>query len=249
MRHRLLALVLGGGLFATAPVASAGTVTLVGNLQTEIGCGGDWDPTCTQSALTFDAADNVWQASFVIPAGNWEYKVAIDGSWAENYGPNGQLNGANIQLSLATDSLVKFYFDDATNWITDDVNTRIVTAAGSFQSELGCPGDWQPECLRSWLLDVDGDGVFVRDLTLPAGNYETKAATYESWSYPNYGLGGGFDNIPFTVPMNGGTMRFRFVSATNILTVTPLETPVPEPSTLTLLGAAAWALAARRRRS
>ena len=34
-----------------------------------------------------------------------------------------------------------------------------VTIAGSLQAALGCPGDWQPDCLRSWMQDADGDGV------------------------------------------------------------------------------------------
>ncbi len=65
-----------------------------------------------------------------------------------------------------------------------------MTAAGSFQSELGCPGDWQPDCLRSWLQDPDGDGIYTFSTTaIPAGSYEFKAALNESWD-ENYGAGG-----------------------------------------------------------
>ena len=54
-------------------------------------------------------------------------------------------------------------------------------APGSFQSELGCPGDWQPDCLRSWLQDPDGDGTYSFETTaLPAGSYESKVAIDES---------------------------------------------------------------------
>ena len=46
-----------------------------------------------------------------------------------------------------------------------------VTIAGSFQSELGCPGDWQPECpLTQLTLDPD-DGVWQASFTLPAGDW------------------------------------------------------------------------------
>ena len=57
-----------------------------------------------------------------------------------------------------------------------------VTIAGNLQDELGCPGDWQPDCLRSWLQDPDGDGTyeFFTDL-LPPGAYECKVAHDESW--------------------------------------------------------------------
>jgi len=33
-----------------------------------------------------------------------------------------------------------------------------VAIVGSLQSELGCPGDWDPACLRSWLQDPSGTG-------------------------------------------------------------------------------------------
>ena len=55
---------------------------------------------------------------------------------------------------------VKFYYAHGTHWVADNVNTVIATVPGSFQSELGCPGDWQPDCLRSWLQDPDGDGIY-----------------------------------------------------------------------------------------
>jgi pullulanase len=56
---------------------------------------------------------------------------------------------------------VKFYYDHATHWITDNRNSVIATLAGSFQSELGCAGDWDPSCLRTWLQDPDGDGLYT----------------------------------------------------------------------------------------
>ena len=79
-------------------------------------------------------------AEFLIPAGDWEYKAALNDTWDEAY-PAG-----NVVLSLAADTAVKFYYDDDTNWVTDNVNSVIATAAGSFQAQLGCPGDWQPDC-------------------------------------------------------------------------------------------------------
>ena len=66
----------------------------------------------------------------------------------------------------------------------------IAVAPGSFQSELGCPADWDPSCLRSWLQDPDGDGIYAFETTaLPAGSYETKVAIDEGWD-ENYGQGG-----------------------------------------------------------
>src|SRR2546422_1075125 len=97
-----------------------------------------------------------------------------------------------------------------------------VTIAGSLQSELGCPGDWQPDCLRSWLQDPDGDGTYTFTTTaLPAGNYEAKAALNESWVV-NYGQGGAQNgaNIPFRVPFNGAKVDFRYDNFSHVLTIT-----------------------------
>ena len=44
---------------------------------------------------------------------------------------------------------VTFYYDHASHWVTTDAEGPIVTAPGSFQSELGCSADWQPDCMRS----------------------------------------------------------------------------------------------------
>jgi hypothetical protein len=195
------------------------SVTVAGNLQDELGCPGDWQPDCAATQLGFDAEDGVWQGTFNIPAGNWEYKAPLNDSWDENYGANAQQNGANIPLNLGSDTDVKFYYDHETHWITDNVNSRIVTAAGSFQDELGCPGDWQPWCLQTWLQDPDGDGVYYFETDeIPAGDYETKAVINEDWSesYPG-------SNLPFSVGENE-TVLFSFNSATNYFSVTK---PVP----------------------
>lgn len=177
------------------------SVTIAGSLQSELGCGGDWDPTCATTHLTYDANDDVWQNTWDIPAGNWEYKAALNDSWTENYGLGGVQDGPNIAINLGSVTSIKFYYDHKTHWITDNHNSIIAVAPGSFQSELGCSGDWDPGCLRSWLQDLDGDGIYSFSTTaLPAGSYEFKVALYESWD-TNYGAGGVLNgaNIPFTV--------------------------------------------------
>ena len=197
------------------------SVTIAGSLQSELGCGGDWDPGCAATGLSFDASDGVWQGAFDVPAGSWEYKAPLNGSWHENYGAGGVAGGPNIGLTLPDPARVKFYYDHASHWITSNRNAVIATVPGSFQSELGCPGDWQPDCLRSWLQDVDGDGIyaFTTD-ALPPGSYEAKAAINESWD-ENYGAGGAPNgaNIGFTVGASS-TVTFRYDSASHVLSIT-----------------------------
>ncbi len=219
----------------TVNAAPPTSVTLAGDLQSELGCPGDWQPDCAITHMGYDTDDDVWQFSGSLPAGGFNYKVALNDGWGQNYGRYAQFNGPNIPLNLAGAAAVKFYYDDKTHWIADNLTYRIVTAPGDFQSELGCPGDWQPDCLRSWMVDPDEDGTFeFITAELPAGNYEVKAAINESWG-ENYGAGcsAGGANIPFTVGTNGDPVRFRFVSGTNCLTV---DSPFIPSRTVTAVG-------------
>ena len=91
-------------LFAVSSSAShtplPTSVTIAGSLQSELGCGGDWDPDCAATHLAYDADDDVWQGAFNVPAGSWEYKAPLNNAWDENYGAPRASDGANIPLNL-----------------------------------------------------------------------------------------------------------------------------------------------------
>ncbi|HET9435555.1 MAG TPA: alpha-amylase family glycosyl hydrolase, partial [Candidatus Limnocylindrales bacterium] len=231
VRLRVLAggaLLLGALLPAAAPAPALAahtpnptSVTIAGSLDSEIGCPGDWQPECAAAHLTYDGDDDVWQASFTPGAGSYEYKAALNDSWTENYGLGAAQDGPNIPLTAAADP-IKFYYDHKSHWVTDNVNSVIAVAPGDFQSELGCPGDWAPDCFRSWLEDPDGDGTYTFETTaIPAGNWEGKVALDESWDV-NYGAGGvqNGPNIGFSVPAAGSTTTFSYDSASHVLTIT-----------------------------
>ncbi|MGZ4493804.1 MAG: pullulanase-type alpha-1,6-glucosidase [Nocardioides sp.] len=202
------------------PVTQPAAVSMPGSHNSEIGCSGDWQPDCDQAQLALDPKDDVWKGTVDVPAGDYEYKAAIDKSWTENYGVGGVAGAGNIGLK-APGGPVSFYYDHATHWITTDAQGPIVTAAGSFQSELGCPGDWAPDCMRSWLEDPDGDGTYTFSTTsIPAGSYQVKATHGLSWA-ENYGAGGARDgaNIDFDVPADGVEVDFSYDVASHVLTV------------------------------
>ena len=52
-----------------------------------------------------------------VPAGDYEFKVALDGDWTVNYGSDGAQDGPNYALSLASDSTVTFIYDPETNLV------------------------------------------------------------------------------------------------------------------------------------
>lgn len=177
--------------------------------------------------MTYDANSDVWRFSGSLPAGAWEYKAAINNTWDENYGLHAAPGGANISLNLGTAGTVKFYYDHKTHWVTDNVSSAIASVPGSYQSEIGCGGDWDPACLRSWLQDPDGDGIYAFSTTeIPVGGYECKVAINESWDL-NYGQGGAQNgaNIAFNVAVPG-LVTFTYDSNTHVLTV---QTPQAGP--------------------
>ena len=234
----LLAALLAFPVIAIASDTPAPTsVTVAGSLQSELGCSEDWQPACAATHLAFDADDTVWQGTFNVPAGSWEYKAPLNDSWDENYGLHAARNGANIPLNLSDPAPVKFYYSHETHWITDSEGSTIATAPGSYQSEIGCPGDWQPDCLRSWLQDPVGDGIYsFSTRSIPAGSYEVKVAIDESWT-ENYGAGGvqNGPNISFEVASDCAETVFTYDSVSHVLTISTGSGPT-QPASVTIPG-------------
>lgn len=239
-------LVLGSPPSASAAPAAPTSVYVAGTLDSELGCSGDWQTDCAQTLMTRRTSDGMWSLTKTLPAGTYAYKAAVNGSWTENYGAHATAGGADIPLTVPSGGKqVTFVYDPVTHWVTDDVNSKIVTAPGDFQSETGCGSDWAPECLRPWLEDIDGDGTYTYTTTsIPAGSWQTKAAIGMSWS-ESYGVGGAASgaNIPFSVPGTGATTAFSYNAGSHLLTVnssggttTPTD-PAGPASPLNTLGA------------
>ena len=216
----------GGG----GPVDQPDFVSVPGTTNDEMGCSGEWQPDCEFAQLTLDLDDDIWKGTFDLPAGEYLFKVAIDKSWTENYGAGAVPNGPDIPFTHPGGP-VTFYYDHGTHWVTNDVLSEIITAPGSAQSELGCPGDWAPDCMRPWLQDPDGDGIWTWVTTeIPAGSYEVKVTHGLSWD-ENYGAGGvpGGPNISYNVPADDMLVTFTYAISNHQLTVTASRAgPVPD---------------------
>ncbi|GGI44838.1 pullulanase-type alpha-1,6-glucosidase [Agromyces flavus] len=208
------------------PEPEIGLVTVPGEHNSEMGCAGDWTPGCEAAKLT-KRADGIYAGTFQIPAGTYQYKVAINGDWAVNYGANGVPDGSNVSYTTDGTTPVTFYWDPRTKVFSSTAEGPIVTLPGSLQSGLGCPGDWAPDCMITFAQDGDKDGVyeFATD-QLPTGNYELKVAHGLSWA-ENYGDGGVRDgaNISFSATA-GKLVTFRYTLATHVLEVIVADPPL-----------------------
>ncbi len=217
-------------LAAHAQDAQPDFVGIPGTHQSELGCPSDWQPDSANTALLYDPEDDVWQGTFLIQPENDQdnngprYKAALNQAWAENYGIGGQSGGGDIPLVVNEPTQVKFYYDHKSHWITDNVNSVIATATGSFQSELGCQADNDPGCLRSWLQDPDGDGVYVFSTqSLPAGDYEAIVAIHESLDETYGGPDGA--SIAFNVPNDNQEVYFGYNATDHTLQISSEGAP------------------------
>ncbi|MCA0296674.1 MAG: hypothetical protein LCH96_15450 [Actinobacteria bacterium] len=219
----------GGDDGNLGPVTQPDAVSVAGDLDSELGCPktplstdtGDWAPDCDEAQMTLNSTDKIWRKTVTLPAGEYSYKAAINRSWTENYGAGGVKDGANISLSAGTQPIT-FYYDHRTHWITSDAQGPIITAPGGWNADLGCAGDWQPDCMQPWLQDPDGDKVYTwATADLPKGTYEFKIAHGLSMD-ENYGAGGVKDgpNLAVVVPDDGMVVRVSYDLATHVATAT-----------------------------
>jgi arabinogalactan oligomer / maltooligosaccharide transport system substrate-binding protein len=96
--------------------ALAGMVNLPGSFQDKVGCGAQWDPACEATAMEL-GDDGLYHLVVPIPAGDYEFKVALDGAWTVNYGSDGLQDGPNYTLSLPADSTVTFVYNPETHLV------------------------------------------------------------------------------------------------------------------------------------
>jgi alpha-amylase len=100
--------------------ALAGMVNLPGSYQDKVNCGAAWDPACQATAME-KGDGGLYTLTVDLPAGDYEYKVALDGSWAVDYGSDGAQGGPNYALSLPADGTVTFTYDPETHLVETEI--------------------------------------------------------------------------------------------------------------------------------
>ncbi|MCS6849420.1 MAG: pullulanase-type alpha-1,6-glucosidase [Anaerolineae bacterium] len=224
----LLSLAIGVAQQPAMPTAAQTkqprTVTIPGTIQSKLGCPGDWQPGCSKTFLTLDPVSGLWVGEFALPAGEYEYKVAIDGSWDENYGGKADRNGPNVPLKLAQPAKVRFYYDHKTHLVVDSVNGMLPVVVGNFQRALGCARDDDPTCLAGFMLDPEFDGTYgLITRKLPPGRYEVRVAI-DGRPGELYGDAQG-KPVRFVVRAAGEEVFFGFDPAAKQLTVSTEGAP------------------------
>lgn len=96
--------------------ALAGMVNLPGSYQDKVGCGAQWDPACQATAMQ-KGDDGLYYLTVTLPAGDYEFKVALDGAWTVNYGSDGAQDGPNYALKVEKDGKVTFIYNPETHLV------------------------------------------------------------------------------------------------------------------------------------
>ncbi|WP_077325405.1 alpha amylase N-terminal ig-like domain-containing protein [Virgibacillus siamensis] len=127
-----------------------------------------------------------------LPAGEYEYKIAVGGNWDENYGAWGKPNGANIPFSLDQKTKVTFYYHDETHSVTDSTRYTALIGGetprlvGDLQPEIGQGGEWLPNESQALLHDDNFDNVYAYRVMVPKGHHEFKIVLGDTWEDPAY---------------------------------------------------------------
>ncbi len=141
------------------------SVVVVGNIQSKIGGTGDWEPGGKISEMKY-VGHGLYSFTCNLPEGNYFYKIAINGSWAENYGLNGNFDGRNLQLQLDAPAQITFYYNDITHKIKESTQytplaqEELPVISGSFGSVI--------------LQDLTLDEFYQENIELPAGTYDVE---------------------------------------------------------------------------
>lgn len=114
------------------------TVVLASNFQQLFG-GSNWDPANHSTTMT--TKDGIlYEVSLDLPKGKYEYKVAINNTWDENYGDFSKGSNENIVFSTESTTNITFLFNSISkltnhrfNYVVpSDEKTNALTNIGDY---------------------------------------------------------------------------------------------------------------------
>ena len=108
-----------------------------------------------------------------------------------------------------------------------------VAVAGSFNAEIGCESDWQPDCDAAQMTYDPATGLWTLVVTPPAGTYAYKVAVDRAWD-ENYGAGGEPGGTDIALTTGGGAVTFTYDTRTHL--VTAVEETVVQPDEVAVAG-------------
>lgn len=84
-------------------------VAVAGDFNILLGAPANWAPQYDESQMELDLVDQLWKLAADIPAGSYNFKIALNRSWDENYGQFGTFDGPNHEIHHGGGLLVIHY--------------------------------------------------------------------------------------------------------------------------------------------
>ena len=135
--------------------------------------GPSWDAASNQ--MTYDADLGLYVYTFEdVIKGTYEYKIAINGSWNENYGANGEAGGDNIKVVVPSEQ-------DVTIWYNASSHRSVCSIYYNMDADITLSGTGVAADTK--LTDPDLTGTFSVTVQLPAGIYSNLKVTYNTNDY------------------------------------------------------------------
>ncbi len=145
------------------PEYAGRTVSIPGTLPSD---DGNWN--AASNVMTYKG-NGMYEYTFKdVPAGNYEYKIALDKAWTENYGADGIQGGSNIALTVPDTQDVTVYYNDYTHLTATSVDYVIadVSLSGSGIED------------GTKLSDSGLTGIYTAAVDLGEGTYSDIKLTY-----------------------------------------------------------------------
>ena len=145
------------------PEYAGRTVSIPGTLPSD---DGNWN--AASNVMTYKG-NGMYEYTFKdVPAGNYEYKIALDKAWTENYGADGIQGGSNIALTVPDTQDVTVYYNDYTHLTATSVDYIIadVSLSGSGIDD------------GTKLSDSGLTGIYTATVDLGEGTYSDIKLTY-----------------------------------------------------------------------
>lgn len=132
--------------------------------------GPSWDEK--SNPMTYKG-NGLYECTFKdVPAANYEYKIAM-GSWSENYGKGGSLDGANISLTVPSTQDVTVYYNDFTH--------NSVTSVNYIFADVSLKGNGIPQGTK--LEDSGLTGIYTAVINMKKGSYDDLEIGYNGKTF------------------------------------------------------------------
>lgn len=133
-----------------------------------------WNPARESELLTYKGNGLYELTVKNMAAGNYEYKVAIDKSWDENYGVQGEEHGTNMKVTVSEPSDVTFKYND--------ISHLTVNSIDYIFADITLEGTGIPDGTK--LTDDLLKGIYSVTVDMRAGTYSDIKYVYDNKNYP-----------------------------------------------------------------